>query len=67
MSIHNICFYGEIRKNVQTYHEILIFDKSSEIIFSSPEPKAQGELLWLVFVRRPSVSNLLKRPLHLNR
>ena len=37
----------------------------SLVIFSSPEPKAQGELLWLLTVRRrrrpyarPSVHNL---------
>ena len=35
--------------------------------FSSPEPKAQGELLWPLDVRRPSVNNLLKRHLLLNR
>ena len=43
------------------------------LFFSSPEPKAQGEPLWPVFVRhpscvvcRPSVNNLLKRHLLLN-
>ena len=26
-----------------------------KFVFSSPEPKALGELLWSVFVRRPSI------------
>ena len=36
-------------------------------LFSSPEPKAQGELLWPLAVRRASVNILLKNHLLLNR
>ena len=44
------------KNNEIVYNECLkIMNKP---IFSSPEPKAEGELLWLVFVRRPSLCKL---------
>ena len=36
MSIHNICFYVEIRKLSQKYHLILLLNKSSEIYHKNP-------------------------------
>ena len=29
MSTHNICFYGEMEKIIQNYHQILLLNKSS--------------------------------------
>ena len=36
MSTHNICFYGEIRKIIQNYHQILLLNNSSELWLELP-------------------------------
>ena len=43
-----ICWKGF----VQEKYLIIYLEKYSKHVFSSPEPKAQGELLWSLTVRR---------------